>query len=96
MKNKNNAFLRPREEEEVVEKDTSVESPKKERKIGMVANCEKLRLRSAPNTGDNVIAELNCGTVLSIDEENSTGGFYKVRTNTGVEGYCMKPFVDLD
>lgn len=74
------------------------EAPKKETKVGIVANCEKLNLRRSPlkdSDGANIITELLSGVAVVIDEDESTPNFYKVITETGLEGYCMKQFIEL-
>lgn len=74
------------------------EAPKKETKVGIVANCEKLNLRRSPlkdSDGANVITELLPGVAVVIDEDESTPNFYKVTTETGLDGYCMKQFIEL-
>ena len=74
------------------------ETPKKESKVGIVANCEKLNLRRSPlkdSDGANIITELLSGIAVVIDEDESTPDFYKVITETGLEGYCMRRFIEL-
>lgn len=74
------------------------ETPKKESKVGIVANCEKLNLRRSPlkdSDGANIITELLPGVAVVIDEDESTPNFYKVTTETGLEGYCMRQFIEL-
>ena len=74
------------------------ETLKKESKVGIVANCEKLNLRRSPlkdSDGANIITELLPGVAVVIDEDESTPNFYKVTTETGLEGYCMKQFIEL-
>lgn len=74
------------------------EAPKKETKVGIVANCEKLNLRRSPlkdSDGANIITELLSGVAVVIDEDESTPNFYKVTTETGLEGYCMRQFIEL-
>ena len=74
------------------------EAPKKESKVGIVANCEKLNLRRSPlkdSDGANIITELLPGVAVVIDEDESTPNFYKVTTETGLEGYCMRQFIEL-
>ena len=74
------------------------EAPKKETKVGIVANCEKLNLRRSPlkdSDGANIITELLPGVAVVIDEDESTPNFYKVTTETGLDGYCMKQFIEL-
>ena len=74
------------------------EAPKKESKVGIVANCEKLNLRRSPlkdSDGANIITELLPGVAVVIDGDESTPNFYKVTTETGLEGYCMRQFIEL-
>lgn len=74
------------------------ESPKKESKVGIVANCEKLNLRRSPlkdSDGANIITELLPGVAVVIDEDESTSNFYKVITEDGLEGYCMRQFIEV-
>ena len=74
------------------------ETPKKESKVGIVANCEKLNLRRSPlkdSDGANIITELLPGVAVVIDENESTPNFYKVITEDGLEGYCMRQFIEV-
>ena len=74
------------------------EAPKKESKVGIVVNCEKLNLRRSPlkdSDGANILTELLSGVAVVIDENESTPNFYKVTTETGLEGYCMRQFIEL-
>lgn len=63
--------------------------------VGMIVNCDRLRLRKTPCVKDNVIGELDSGDVLVIDMDASIGEFYKVTTSTGISGFCMKKFVKI-
>ena len=77
---------------------TVEESPKKETKVGIVANCEKLNLRRSPlkdSDGANIITVLLPGVAVLIDEDESTSNFYKVTTEDGLEGYCMRQFIEV-
>ena len=74
------------------------ESPKKESKVGIVANCEKLNLRRSPLkdfNGANIITVLLSGIAVIIDEDKSTPNFYRVITEDGLEGYCMRQFIEV-
>ena len=74
------------------------EAPKKESKVGIVSNCEKLNLRRSPlkdSDGANIITELLPGVAVVIDEDESTANFYKVITEDGLEGYCMRQFIEV-
>lgn len=61
--------------------------------LGKVVNCKKLRVRSEPRFGDNVVCELDYGTSVMIDKSESTFDYYKIYTETGIEGYCQKTYI---
>lgn len=61
---------------------------------GRVANCVKLNVRKEPKKDAEVAGILNNGVFVVVEVENSTDKFYKVRT-PGVEGYCMKDFIEV-
>ena len=80
--------------EEMVETEESV----KTMMPGIVVNCEKLNLRKSPlkdSDGANVITTLLAGSAVVVNESDSTPNFYKVTTETGLEGYCMKQYIKL-
>lgn len=64
--------------------------------IGVVSNCEKLNVRSNPDKDSDVLYTLNKGNEVMIDKEASTSEFYKVITGAGLEGYCMKQFIEVE
>lgn len=62
---------------------------------GIVFNCKKLNVREEASTAADVVCVIeNLATVL-IDEAESTEDFYKVCTESGAEGFCMKKFIKL-
>lgn len=63
--------------------------------IGVVHNCYKLNLRAYPAITRSVITTLNSGDEVKIVEEESTDDFYKVVTSSGVEGFCMKEYIEI-
>ena len=63
---------------------------------GIVSDCKKLRVRNAPGLNSDVICEIEAGSIVEIDEVNSTEEFYKVCTETGIDGYCMKKFIKVE
>ena len=63
---------------------------------GIVSDCKKLRVRNAPGLDSDVICEIEAGSIVEIDEVNSTEEFYKVCTETGIDGYCMKKFIKVE
>lgn len=86
-------------ESEVVEpiedpvENVEIKEDKVEYDTATVVNCIRLRVRSEPRLGDNVICEISQGTTVMIDKSKSTSDYYKIYTEAGVEGYCQKPYI---
>ena len=62
---------------------------------GVIANCTKLNVRVAPNAKADVLCVLNVASEIEIDLTKSTDEWYHVCTATGIEGYCMRKFVNV-
>lgn len=88
-------------EEVVAEEPTTEQAPqtekseKSESTVGVVSNCAKLRVRKAPNVKAEVLCEIANLSAVVIEPTKSTEDFYKVCTENGVEGYCMKKFITV-
>ena len=65
------------------------------RKFGKVSNCKKLNIRKLPSRDAEIISELVEGSEVMIDEKESTALFYKICTEHGIEGFCMKQFIKV-
>lgn len=63
--------------------------------VGVVVNCTKLNLRAKAVPTADVVTTVDCLSEVTIDEALSTEGFYKVRTATGDEGFCVKGYIAL-
>ena len=63
--------------------------------IGTVVDCVRLRVRESANSNAEVICEIPKDSDVMIDENKSTDEFYKVCTESGAEGFCMKKFIAL-
>lgn len=61
---------------------------------GVVVNCAKLNIREEPNTDAAVVCVVDVMSEIKIDVTNSSNEWFKVCTATGIEGYCMRKFVD--
>ena len=61
---------------------------------GVVTNCAKLNVRAEPSTEADVVCVLDAMSEIKIDVTKSDAEWFKVCTVTGVEGYCMRKFVD--
>lgn len=66
-----------------------------EPKNGVVANCVKLNIRKEPDAKAEILGVIPAPSTLVVYEEESTEDFYKVCTFSGIEGYCMKQYINL-
>lgn len=62
---------------------------------GVVANCFSLNVRTGPSKDSDVICEILSKSEVEIDESESSEDFYKICTASGVEGFCMKKFIEV-
>lgn len=76
------------EETEIVEENDNVV-------YGEVSKCEKLNVREKPEPGAKVVCKIDVGTELMIDMTNSIGKWFKIYTESGVEGYCMNDYITI-
>ena len=81
-------------EEEIAVENTT-ESVEPSTVLGVVTECVKLRVRSTPEIADNVLAEIILASEVLVDLKESTDEFYKITTEAGVEGYCMKQYINI-
>lgn len=79
---------------EPVQKEEEVATPKKPI-TGVVANCFNLNVRTGPSKDFDVICEIPSDSEVEIDESESFEDFYKICTASGVEGFCMKKFIEV-
>ena len=64
--------------------------------IGIVTGCAKLNVREGAAVNAAVLTTIPEGSEVQIDILDSTDEFYKVCTATGVEGFCMKKFINIE
>ena len=89
------------EEEQPLEGQTTIpevepEVPAAEiHKFGKITGCKKLNVRKLPSRDSEIISELVEGSEIMIDDNESTALFYKICTEHGIEGYCMKQFIKV-
>ena len=81
------------EPEPISDPEPSVEP--ENRKFGKVSNCKKLNIRKLPSRDAEIVSELIEGSEVMIDEKESTALFYKICTEHGIEGFCMKQFIKV-
>ena len=84
----NNQFEEPQIAEEEVSK------PKKQM-IGVVIDCSSLNIRAKSSINSEIIATVKAGTELLINKDESVNEWYKVCTEAGIEGFCMKKYISI-
>lgn len=62
---------------------------------GVVVGCFNLNVRTGPRKDFDVICEIPSESEVEIDESESFEDFYKICTASGVEGFCMKKFIEI-
>lgn len=71
--------------------------PKQEAKSlqlrGLVADCNRLNVRSLATMASGVVAILNRGDSVLVDPDKSTDGWYSIKTRNGKTGFCMKKYI---
>lgn len=61
---------------------------------GTVVGCVKLNVRSAPSITGDILAVISADSDVKIDVAKSNFEWFHVCTATGIEGYCMRKFVN--
>lgn len=61
---------------------------------GVVVNCAKLNVREKPSIDAEVVCVLDVMSEFEIDVNKTTNDWYSICTAAGIEGYCMKKFVE--
>ena len=83
-------------EEEVTEEVTKEATKEADSTVvGYVSGCLKLNIREEGYLGANVVCVVPEKTALLIEVAESNDEWYKVYTETGMEGLCMKQYVTL-
>lgn len=85
----------------IVEPVAETETGKKKSKpaksaTGIVSGCTKLNIRVKPNATADVLCTVDAKSELKIDESKTNKDWYSVCTSDGVEGYCMRKFVEVN
>ena len=60
---------------------------------GLVADCNRLNVRSLATMTSGVVAILNRGDSVLVDPDKSTDGWYSIKTRNGKTGFCMKKYI---
>lgn len=84
-----------KEDKEIEEKVVEEKIVEKKYAAGIVANCLVVNVRVAPDKNSTAISMLVKGSVVSIAEDESTAEFYKIESETGITGFCMRSFIKV-
>lgn len=63
--------------------------------FGLVSDCFKLNVRIEPNKDSDIMCVIGENEEVMIDPDYSTEDWYKVYTKEGVDGFCMKEFIEV-
>lgn len=63
---------------------------------GTVINCAKLNVRAEADATAEVVCVLDAASEIEINVDKSNAKWFKVCTATGIEGYCMRKFIQAD
>lgn len=61
---------------------------------GVVTCCTKLNVRAEPNLFAKIVGVLDVNSKIEINVAQSDSDWFKICTITGIEGYCMRRFVE--
>lgn len=63
--------------------------------MGVVVNCTNLNIRKDPTQASRSLDIISSDTVVTVCDNESVSGFYKVKTGDGISGYGMSEFIKL-
>ena len=63
---------------------------------GTVVNCAKLNVRAEASANAEVVDVLAVNTEIEINVEKSNNEWFNVCTASGINGYCMRKFVNAN
>lgn len=63
--------------------------------IGTVTCKKFLNVRAKPSEDARIIATIRNGEIVEIDQNEQIEGWYKVRTEQGVFGFCMSEYIKV-
>ena len=69
--------------------------PIEETASGVVTDCLKLNVRKKPSADAEVLVTIDALSKVMVDMAESTNDFFKVVTETGIEGFCMRKYIAL-
>ena len=85
-------------EEELAEETVEESEVSEEEPIdlfgGIVTNCKLLNVREKPDKESKALCMIKKEDEVQIKMSESSDNWYKVVTATGIEGYCMKKYIE--
>lgn len=63
--------------------------------VGVVTDCVKLNIRKDSDLNAEVLTTISALSKVDVYPSDSTKDFYKIRTATGIDGFCMKKYIAL-
>lgn len=83
-------------ETEVVLEPKPVRKPKVAKfATGVVTGCTDLNVRDKASVDGNAVCQIKEGSEVTIELQASTDEWFKIKTSTGVEGFCMKNYIEV-
>lgn len=82
-------------EEEIEETEDVEETEEDNTVVGTVSGCSNLNIRAKADINSEKVCVVPEKAVLLIDIDESTEEWYKVYTEAGMEGFCMKKYVTV-
>lgn len=61
--------------------------------IGVVTDTQWVSVYAYPQLGSEIVCRIPAFTEVEIDEAESTDKFYKIFTETSIEGYCARKYI---
>lgn len=71
------------------------ESVEETNPVGVVVGCEKLNVRKEPSINSEVVFQFPCNMEVEIFVDKSTEDWFYVCNAAGIEGFCMKKYIDF-
>ena len=82
--------------EEISEEPVEEPEAQVSEKVRGIVRCIRLNIRKEPNLDSTKIGCLKTGDELILDLSGSTDRWYKVSTDSGLNGYCVKEFIEFE
>ena len=90
----NYSSKKPNDEPQNPIADGVAESVEVTNPVGIVVGCEKLNVRKEPSINSEVVFQFPCNMEVEIFIDKSTEDWFYVCNAAGIEGFCMKKYID--